>query len=291
MEENSDTNKANDTKNYDYNDWYDRHKNYLIEQFDFITNHSKNDLKEDYENYKIDFKFFCYYTWKSMLYKKEGEAFIQYMLLDGKFDLSYKIDEFVVDYANEIIEIDKKVQNSLHNIVNKKEFYRLFYMIYASMLGVEKTYVNKVYNSIIESELYKSLTEKQKLEFEKEINIANSKIVRPKNYDKENLADYYFDVAKRKKGNPSVRDLAKGSEWNKDKWNDALKNDYKLIGNIFMRLQTEIKSNTKLTKEDWFKIMYNEYQIKFADEQLKLSKNQNKSYAREFKENIPDENS
>lgn len=199
MEKHNDANKVNDIKNYDYNDWYNRHKNFLIEQFDFITNHSKKDLKEDYEYYKIEFQFFCYLTWKSMLYKKEGETFIPYMILDGIFDLSYKIDDFIVDYASEIIEIDKKDQKSLHNIVNKKEFYRLFYMIYASMLGVEKTYVNKVYNSIIESELYKSLTEKQKLEFEKELKIANSKIVSPKNYDKEKLADYFFEVAKRKK--------------------------------------------------------------------------------------------
>lgn len=134
--------------------------------------------------------------------------------------------------------------------------------------------------------------EKNKLikKYEKEIDLLNSKIVVPKSYDKDNLANYFFDVAKQKKGNPSSRDLAKASDWNKDKWSLALKNDYRLIGNIFMILQEAKGKNIELAKEDWFNILYREYQLKFAEIQKRESLIQKKSIAKNYNDNISDDN-
>ena len=119
----------------------------------------------------------------------------------------------------------------------------------------------------------KTEVEKESERYKEEIKYLKSQIVKVKFYDRESLAEYFFQIAKCKKWKPSLRDLEKGSEdWKKDKWGYSLKNDYKLIGNIFMRLHEEKNRNAKLENESWFQNLYNEFQNKFADIQMKESK-------------------
>ena len=187
--------------------------------------------------------------------------------------------ERLIELIKEIREIkfpqERLIENSLKLSIS------LIHLTYGKINRFNSEFLKK--NSIT-AEDYNKL-KKESLELKKEIDLANSKIVNPKSYDKENLADYFFEVAKRKKGRPSSRDLAKGSEWNKDKWGIVLKNDYVLIGNIFMRLQIEIKNNPKTENQVWLKDLLSEYQNKFADIQIKES-NSNKSFAKKFDDNI-----
>lgn len=200
------------------------------------------------------------------------------------------------DYLNKLnSEVFVKFENTLLNNPDLTNWFfdfinEISYNFHIQMEQLAKSleYLNIVYNNLTEEKKIELYEEKKK--YENIIVNLNSKIVKPKAYDKENLAEYYFKVALLKKSKPSLRDLEKGSDWNKDKWNKHLNTDYKLIGNIFMKLQEEKNKNTKLENEEWFLNLFSEYQIKFSNKQLEESKNQKKSTAIEYNDNISNEN-
>lgn len=252
-----------------------------------LSNRIKLELDDDTSNprlvYDLSFRF------------ELDTSTIENKVMALSFNL--RIAEFLSeDYYNNLnSEVYKNFENMLLKNPDILDWFSVFvneveWNFYNQKEQVTKAinYVNVVFNKLTENK--KTEFAKLKEEYENDVKQLNAKIIKPKSYDRENLADYFLDVAKRKHGKPSVRDLEKGSSIQKDKWNRWLNEDYRLIGNIFMRLQEEIKHNPEIENKEWFKNLLTQYQIKFAEMQSKERRLQNKSFAKNFNENKKREN-
>lgn len=222
--------------------------------FTILTDISKNDLIL-YD--KIDF-----------IYNRLSDIVNDFMVHNNKKKLLSTYDEI----CNSIMELNEWSRSNYHNDMRGIPFLLDLMRYYMQFITSLKMY---------ETNFWKKLNEKEKKLFDKEIKKLEKNIPKPKSYDMDELSKFYVNFAKQLKAKPSVRELAKYSSWNKDKWSDKLK-DYKLIGNIFMTLQEEKSNNKKIANEQWFQILFDEYQNKFAKIQMKVSQ----SNAMEFNENF-----
>lgn len=137
-----------------------------------------------------------------------------------------------------------------------------------------------------ESELYKTMTVKQKEEFEEIFKEMSGKIITPKGYDYSSLVEYYIKCMKRKQGLPSERDLAKSGDYNRYKWSKLLKKP-DFIVELWPKLHN-MKRNGDFDKTNWFDNVYEFWSNKFATA-LKYD-NSKKIITKEYNENIRDDN-
>lgn len=144
--------------------------------------------------------------------------------------------------------------------------------------------INQKFNSLW-SKSYQFLNEN----FEKVQEELKSKIISPKGYDIDNLAKYYVECSvTRKKGKVSVRDLAMGSEYKKDKWSSILKNSafiVKVWGDLHILLKLQYMDNPP----EWFKKLYDHWCIELQELQKKDHANSNFSNAKQYKDYTPEE--
>lgn len=193
------------------------------------------------------------------------------------------------------LEIDKEEMGYIWQLIKKienlefKEKYPYEFFTedgFIKLLVSYRLFFIKIARSYFkESEFYKTLTKKQKEEYEKTYEKLRGKIITPKEYDYDALVAYYIECMKRKQNLPSTRDLAKGSEYNKDKWNKILKDRLYIFG-IWSKLH-QFKIENKYQQSKWFNIAYEHW----TNEYLKTEKKEHKkiSRAKEFNENIESE--
>lgn len=237
----------NNFAKYNYKEWFKRNEDNLIKQYDFALKNSKEDLKEDFKYFEIDFNFFSFMVWKSMLNLKDGEMFLPYMQINGKFDLSKKMNDFINEFATQIVDISDNDKKELRNVLcisNRKEFYKTFYFIYASMLGVENYYFDKMFKSISESKFYKSLSEKQKMDLEKVMKKLNK--TKPETKSNEDLIKSYFKIAFKINEIP-VLDQLNSEVYSKTSWSRKLK-DLNFL--VMINKECDKRLNKKLRTEN-----------------------------------------
>lgn len=182
----------------------------------------------------------------------------------------------------------KKEEAQIKGII-KKDFLGLSF---EEKLNAEIEYVKeeirvKSNNNIItenneRKQATENITIKTNEEYEKEIEYLRKKLITPKRYDIPELAEYYLKVAKKVRTKPSLRELEKGSDYNKDKWQKKIYNDVEFVMTLIGKLE---KEKDKLP-EKLYKELFREWTEKLSEIQKKDRNIRNKSKAKEYKENI-----
>ena len=178
--------------------------------------------------------------------------------INSNLEVALLLDSIVCDYRNCFV---KQYQKTKEIFENTKKVYR---------------------EKIIETVFYKNLSEEKQIIFNNELKIAESKIVTPKGYEVFELSDFYIKLAKRIKGKPSLRDLEKGSDYKRGKWEKNIFKDVEFIISLLAKLQ----NNKDKLSENLNKILIEYWTEKYKKIQEKEIKLQNKSRAKEYNDNI-----
>jgi hypothetical protein len=154
-------------------------------------------------------------------------------------------------------------------------------------LGEKKELIEQLHTQHIISEKQKGNLLKHLVEKEAELKIAESKIIKTKGYEPLELVDYYINCMHKAKAKPSVRDLEKGSDYNKDKWNTKILKDFEFVIFLNTKLQklldNNIYKNLKYVSETAHDI-----EILFADLYQKHKDRSNMSNALAYDEEFID---
>lgn len=151
---------------------------------------------------------------------------------------------------------------------------------------------NKTYN-----ELLKHIKGKEELLKEKKINSSRleetlekisqleKQIIRPSNYDINSLAEYYINCFLKKRGKPSLRDLEKGSNYNKDKWGKSIFSNPEFLLLVTHKLKKIVQLNPEL------EISANDVSNDFLKRYTKIQETERKKFysskgVKNFNENI-----